>query len=84
MIERRVLKEKEKRRVKKKKKEGGGEEGVCGGAGERIQLSLKKKKSHFLQSQIIVFIKVRGKKSVSSAQSVRPGTGIILIVANGY
>lgn len=46
MIERRVLKEKEKRRVKKKKKkEGGGEEGVCGGAGERIQLSLKKKKS---------------------------------------
>jgi len=60
MIERRVLKEKEKRRVKKKK-EGGGEEGVCGGAGERIQLSLKKK-SHFLQSQIIVFIKVEKKK----------------------
>ena len=74
MIERRVLKEKEKRRVKKKK-EGGGEEGVCGGAGERIQLSLKKK-SHFLQSQIIVFIKVE-KKKVSLLHS-QSGLALVL------
>lgn len=84
MIERRVLKEKEKRRVKKKKKRREGAKKECaGGQGSGFSFHLKKK-SHFLQSQIIVFIKVRGKKSVSSAQSVRPGTGIILIVANGY
>lgn len=82
MIERRVLKEKEKRRVKKKKRREGAKKECAGGQGSGFSFHLKKK-SHFLQSQIIVFIKVK-KKSVSSAQSVRPGAGIILIVANGY
>lgn len=77
MIERRVLKEKEKRRVKK----GGG----CRAKGGRIggpDPAFTFKKSHFLQSQIIVFIKVE-KKEVSLEQAC-PAAGIILIVANGY
>lgn len=60
MIERRVLKEKEKRRVKK----GGGAAQMGGASMGGPDPAFTLKKSHFLQSQIIVFIKVR-KKEVS-------------------
>lgn len=58
MIERRVLKEKEKRRVKKKKKEGGGEEGVCGGGqGSGFRFHLKKKKVTFFKVKSLFSLK---------------------------
>lgn len=68
MIERRVLKEKEKRRVKKKKRREGEKKECAGGQGSRFSFHLKKK-SHFLQSQIIVFIKVKKKVSLLHSQS---------------
>lgn len=58
MIERRVLKEKEKRRVKKRR-------GCRAKRGARTRgpdPAFTLKKSHFLQSQIIVFIKVEEKE----------------------
>lgn len=45
MIERRVLKEKEKRRVKKKKGREGAKKECAGGQGSGFSFHLKKKKS---------------------------------------
>lgn len=68
MIERRVLKEKEKKGERKmggqdgrRSSEGKGD-GRRGRGGGGTQSSFHFKKSHFLQSQIIVFIKVKKKK----------------------
>lgn len=74
MIERRVLKEREKRRVKKKKRKKKWREGArkeWGGAGERIQLSLKKKVT-FFKVKSLFSLKWRGKKKKCLFCTVSP------------
>lgn len=58
MIERRVLKEKEKRRVKKKKKRREGAKKECaGGQGSGFRFHLKKKKVTFFKVKSLFSLK---------------------------